>query len=94
MISAMTRRGYQEQCLARNVTLLAASDGTGFENQNGLWQYDSDDHVNKKFIFSAEYLYAHGLRPGDRIIGDPNFNGTPVDPNLVTTTIGPPVFSI
>ena len=63
-------------------------------NQNGLWQYDSDDHVNKKFIFSAEYLYAHGLRPGDRIIGDPNFNLTPVDPNLVTTTTGPPVFPI
>lgn len=63
-------------------------------NQTGLWQYDSDNHVNKKFIFSAEYLYAHGLRPGDRIIGDPNFNGTPVFPLLGPTTTGPPVFPV
>jgi len=63
-------------------------------NQTGLWQYDSDNHVNKKFIFSAEYLYAHGLRPGDRIIGDPNFNGTSPLPQQAAAgpTTGPPLF--
>jgi hypothetical protein len=55
-------------------------------NNNGLWQYDSDDNVNIKRIFGVDYLYAHGLRPGDRFIGDPNFKGTPFLPATSTTT--------
>jgi hypothetical protein len=59
-------------------------------NNNGLWQYDSDDHVNKKRIFGVDYLFAHGLRQGDHFIGDPNFNGTLVLPDVPLSTVPTP----
>jgi hypothetical protein len=38
-------------------------------NEGGLWKYDSDNEYNFKTVFSLDYLYGTGKRPGLQYIG-------------------------
>src|SRR5262245_12697232 len=50
-------------------------------NDRGLWQYEADDNFACRRIFSLEYLYGHGAKPGNHVIGDPNFRNLRFDPD-------------
>src|SRR5262249_54364615 len=56
-------------------------------NDAGLWQYESDDKFDCKRIFSLEYLYGHGAKPGNHFIGDPDFRFLPVIPDDIGQTV-------
>lgn len=43
-------------------------------NVDGMWQNYTDNNYDLKWVFSLEYLYSHGSRPGVQTIGDPRFS--------------------
>ncbi|MBS0265871.1 MAG: BBP7 family outer membrane beta-barrel protein [Planctomycetes bacterium] len=45
-------------------------------NQGGLWQYHEDDEYDFKTVFSLDYLYGSGKRPGPQYIGSSTQRGT------------------
>lgn len=49
-------------------------------NVDGLWQNYTDNNYDQKWIFGLEYLYSHGLRPGNQSISYPAFQGAAVFP--------------
>jgi len=58
-------------------------------NDRGLWQYEADDNFACRRIFSLEYLYGHGAKPGNHVIGDPNFRDLRFDPDDVAGVLFP-----
>ncbi|HLJ10778.1 MAG TPA: BBP7 family outer membrane beta-barrel protein [Planctomycetaceae bacterium] len=43
-------------------------------NSGGLWNYNAADNFDRVWFATAEYLYGHGLKPGNHNIGSDDFH--------------------
>ncbi|MGE5193633.1 MAG: hypothetical protein ACM3U2_14150 [Deltaproteobacteria bacterium] len=67
-------------------------------NEGGVWSYNSDDNFARKWYFALDYLYAHGVKTGNHLIGAAEFRSNdffPGFPNVFpqqTTALYPDMF--